>query len=136
MTYRTGWLLAAAVAGLSCGAPTDGCGCPPAVAAARLFGRVETTSGTPVDKAMIFAYVANESGCVRHTDADGVGETAPDGSYGFDLVYPDSGSICVLVAFRTPTGSSLTSSPDQSVTLAFRFSGRPDSARADAIFTE
>jgi hypothetical protein len=137
MTYRTGWLLAIAVVGLSCGAPTDGCGCPPAVASAMVFGRLSTTSGAPVEKAMVFAYVANDGGCVRHADANGVEETAADGSYrvGFVNVNPTD-PTCVLIAFRAPNGSTLRPPPDTTVTLAFRYSAPIDSARVDATFAE
>src|SRR4051812_25755087 len=81
MTSRTAWLFAVAVVGLSCGSPTDGCGCEPAVPSAMVFGRLSTTSGAPVENAMVFAYIADDGGCVRHADANGVEETAADGSY-------------------------------------------------------
>jgi hypothetical protein len=134
MTRRNGWLVLAMV-GLSCGAPTDGCGCLPALAGATIIGRVTSTGGAPVQNATIFAYAADANGCVRRADADGVGQSGADGSYRLSIGRFDSPDpICVLVAFRAPVGSSLGTPPDTTMTLGFRFSPPLDSARADAIF--
>jgi hypothetical protein len=138
MKSRPVWLLAVAVVVLSCASPTDGCGCTPAISAVgRVFGRLSKTSGDPVERAMVFAYVANEEGCTRHTDPDGLGETAADGSYRFDFGHFEAtDSTCVLIAFRAPNGSTLGTPPDTTVTLALRFEAPIDSAQVDAIFAE
>jgi hypothetical protein len=102
-----------------------------------VFGRLVTPAGEPIEKAMVFAFIADAAGCARRPSADGFGETAADGSYRFQMIGRDvTEPVCVLLAFGPPIGSTLGSPPDTAVTLAFRYSAPFDSARADATFAE
>jgi hypothetical protein len=127
------WLLTGGMLGLACVDPTDGCGCPPALASALVVGRVQTTTGAAVARATVSAYLARDGVCARRESPDGVGQTGSDGSYRVGIgSFMEADSACVLVRVRAPLGSGLDDAADTVVTLAVRFEPPVDSARVNA----